>query len=112
VPATDTHTPEGHLVPSVRIHTALSSIHHINDIFFPSSVKFYIITLFTIALHVSALRPSSGTTSLLLVVYLQFSEGLKPLKTKFLHNFIYKSSSYLTGNTLRLHFKAQQVNAA
>jgi hypothetical protein len=34
-----------------------------------------------------------------------------PLKTEFLHSFIYKSSSYLTGNTIRLHYKAQPVNA-
>jgi hypothetical protein len=35
---------------------------------------------------------------------------INPLKTKFLLNNIYKSSSYLTGNTLRLHYKAQPVN--
>jgi hypothetical protein len=34
-----------------------------------------------------------------------------PLKTEILHNFTYKSSPYLTGNTLRLHYKAQPVNA-
>jgi hypothetical protein len=33
------------------------------------------------------------------------------LKTEFLHNFIYKFSLYLTGNTLRLRYKAQQVKA-
>jgi hypothetical protein len=37
--------------------------------------------------------------------------AVNALKTEFLHNFIYKSSSYLTGNTLRLHYKAQPVNA-
>jgi hypothetical protein len=36
---------------------------------------------------------------------------VNPLKTEFLYNFIYKSSSYLTGNTLCLHYKAQLVNA-
>jgi hypothetical protein len=35
----------------------------------------------------------------------------KPLKTEFHLNNIYKFSSYLTGNTLRLHYKAQPVNA-
>jgi hypothetical protein len=34
-----------------------------------------------------------------------------PLKTEFLPNNIYKSSLYLTGNTLRLRYKAQPVNA-
>jgi hypothetical protein len=34
-----------------------------------------------------------------------------PLKTEFLHNFINKSSLYLTGNSLRLRYKAQPVNA-
>jgi hypothetical protein len=33
------------------------------------------------------------------------------LKTEFLHNFIYKYSPYLTGNTLRLRYKCQPVNA-
>jgi hypothetical protein len=37
--------------------------------------------------------------------------SFNPLKTEFLLNDIYKSSSYLTGNTLRLHHKAQPVNA-
>jgi hypothetical protein len=32
-------------------------------------------------------------------------------KTEFLLNTIYKFSSYLTGNTLRLRYKAQPVNA-
>jgi hypothetical protein len=30
---------------------------------------------------------------------------------EFLQNYIYKFSSYLTGNTLRLRYKAQPVNA-
>jgi hypothetical protein len=34
-----------------------------------------------------------------------------PLKTEFPLNNIYKFSPYLTGNTLRLHYKAQPVNA-
>jgi hypothetical protein len=34
-----------------------------------------------------------------------------PLKTEFLLNNTYKFSPYLTGNTLRLHYKAQPVNA-
>jgi hypothetical protein len=38
-------------------------------------------------------------------------EELNHLKTEFLLNNIYKSSSYLTGNTLRLYYKAQPVNA-
>jgi hypothetical protein len=33
------------------------------------------------------------------------------LETEFLLNNIYKFSSYLTGNTLRHHYKAQPVNA-
>jgi hypothetical protein len=33
-----------------------------------------------------------------------------PIKTGFLLNNIYKFSSYLTRNTLRLHYKAQPVN--
>jgi hypothetical protein len=37
--------------------------------------------------------------------------GLNPLKTEFFLNNIYKFSVYLTGNTLRLHYKAQPVNA-
>jgi hypothetical protein len=36
---------------------------------------------------------------------------LHPLKTEFLINNIYKFSSYLTGKTLRLRYKAQAVNA-
>jgi hypothetical protein len=36
---------------------------------------------------------------------------LNPSKTEFLRNNIYKSSLYLTGNTLRLRYKAQPVNA-
>jgi hypothetical protein len=36
---------------------------------------------------------------------------LNPLKTEFRLSEIYKFSSYLTGNTLRLHYKAQPVNA-
>jgi hypothetical protein len=36
---------------------------------------------------------------------------LNPLKTEFLLNNIYKFSSYLTGNILRLRYKAQLVNA-
>jgi hypothetical protein len=36
---------------------------------------------------------------------------VNPLKTGFLLNNIYESSPYLTGNTLRLHYKAQPVNA-
>jgi hypothetical protein len=34
-----------------------------------------------------------------------------PLKTEFLHNFIYKSSLYLTENTLLHCYKTQPVNA-
>jgi hypothetical protein len=34
-----------------------------------------------------------------------------PLRTEFLYNYIYKFSPYLTGNTLRLRYKAQPVNA-
>jgi hypothetical protein len=37
---------------------------------------------------------------------------INPLQTEFLlNNIIYKSSSYLTGNILLLHYKAQPVNA-
>jgi hypothetical protein len=36
---------------------------------------------------------------------------INPLKTEFLLNDLYKSSPYLTGNTLRLRCKAQLVNA-
>jgi hypothetical protein len=35
---------------------------------------------------------------------------LNPLKSEFIHNFIYKFSPYLTGNTLRLRYEAQPVN--
>jgi hypothetical protein len=35
----------------------------------------------------------------------------KHLKTQFLLNDIYKSSSYLTGNTLRLRYEDHQINA-
>jgi hypothetical protein len=37
--------------------------------------------------------------------------SFNPLKTEFLPNSIYKLSSYLTGNTLRLHYEAQPINA-
>jgi hypothetical protein len=37
--------------------------------------------------------------------------NFNPLKTEFLPNNIYKFSSYLAGNTLRLYYKAQPVNA-
>jgi hypothetical protein len=36
---------------------------------------------------------------------------LNPLKTEYLPNNIHKSSPYLTGNTLRLYYKAQPINA-
>jgi hypothetical protein len=36
---------------------------------------------------------------------------LNTLKTEFLLNNTYKFSSYLTGNTLRLSYKAKPVNA-
>jgi hypothetical protein len=36
---------------------------------------------------------------------------ISTLKVKFLLNNIYKSSPYHTGNTLRLRYKAQPVNA-
>jgi hypothetical protein len=36
---------------------------------------------------------------------------VNPLKTEFLLSDIYRSSLYLTGNTLRLHYRAQPVNA-
>jgi hypothetical protein len=39
------------------------------------------------------------------------SSQFNPLKTEFLHSCIYKSSPYHTENTLRLHYKAQPVNA-
>jgi hypothetical protein len=35
---------------------------------------------------------------------------LNPLKAEFLHNLIYKSSLYLTGNTIRFRYKDQTVN--
>jgi hypothetical protein len=35
---------------------------------------------------------------------------INPLKTEFLLNKIYKLSSYLTGNMLRLRYKTQPVN--
>jgi hypothetical protein len=38
-------------------------------------------------------------------------DTINPLKTEFLNKFIYKLSSYLTGNTLHLRYKAQPVNA-
>jgi hypothetical protein len=36
---------------------------------------------------------------------------VNPLKTEFLLSNIYKSSPYLTGNTLRLRYKAQPDTA-
>jgi hypothetical protein len=36
--------------------------------------------------------------------------NFNPLKTEFPLNYIYKFSPYLTGNTFRLHYKAQPVN--
>jgi hypothetical protein len=36
---------------------------------------------------------------------------INPLKKEFSLNFIQKFSSYLTGNTLRLRYKAQPINA-
>jgi hypothetical protein len=36
---------------------------------------------------------------------------INPLKTEFLLNNIYSFSSYFTGNTLRLRYKAQPENA-
>jgi hypothetical protein len=41
----------------------------------------------------------------------RFVVHLNPLKSEYLLNNIYKCSPYLTGNTLRLHYKAQPVNA-
>jgi hypothetical protein len=43
--------------------------------------------------------------------YVYMLMSINPLKTEYLLNNIQKFSSYLTGNTLRLHYKAQQVNA-
>jgi hypothetical protein len=40
-----------------------------------------------------------------------WNHELNPIKTEFLLNNIYKSRPYLTGNTLRLHYNAQPVNA-
>jgi hypothetical protein len=40
----------------------------------------------------------------------QVRNVFNPLKTEFILGNIYKSSSYLTGNTLRLCYKAQPVN--
>jgi hypothetical protein len=37
--------------------------------------------------------------------------NINPLETEFLLNNIYESSSYLTGSTSRLGYKAQPVNA-
>jgi hypothetical protein len=48
------------------MNSARNSLFHLIIYFFPSSVKLYVITLFTLALHVSALGPSRGATSLLL----------------------------------------------
>jgi hypothetical protein len=50
---------------------------------------------------------SSGNMRVTLLII----RSLNPLKTEFLLTNIYKSSSYLTGNTLRLRYKAQPVNA-
>jgi hypothetical protein len=44
-------------------------------------------------------------------LYRHFSVSINPLKTEFIHNFIYKFSLYVTGNTLRLRYKDQPVNA-
>jgi hypothetical protein len=52
-------------------------------------------------------RPPARFTTLTL----QECYGLNPLKTELLLHNIYKSSSYLTGNALRLSYKEQPVNA-
>jgi hypothetical protein len=57
-----------------------------------------------------------STLYYLLILYLPLllissSYRFNPLKTEFLLNSIYESSSYLTGNTLRLRYKDQPVNA-
>jgi hypothetical protein len=57
-------------------------------------------------LTVSHFSLPRAVSSLLLLVC-----SVNPLKTGFLHNFIYKSSPYLTENILHLHYKAQPVNA-
>jgi hypothetical protein len=56
-------------------------------------------------------RGNICSSSALLVSQSTGRVSINPLKTEFIHNFIYKFSSYLTGNTLRLHYKAQPVNA-
>jgi hypothetical protein len=42
---------------------------------------------------------------------LLFKTYLNPLKTKYVLSSIWEFSSYLTGNTLRLNYKVQPVNA-
>jgi hypothetical protein len=56
---------------------------------------------------------TTRTTCILPVqcIYVSCDSHNSPLKTEFLLNNISKSNSYLTGNTLRLHYKAQPVNA-
>jgi hypothetical protein len=55
--------------------------------------------------------PAVPTNSLRYTVLPLNKTLINPLKTEFLHSFIYKSSPYLTGNTSRLHYKAQPVKA-
>jgi hypothetical protein len=44
-----------------------------------------------------------------LTSFIILQSSINPLKTEFLLNNIYKSSSYLTRNTLRLRYKAQPL---
>jgi hypothetical protein len=61
---------------------------------------------------IPAAFPSHPSYSITSITFRKVVPVLNPLKTEFLLNNIYKSSPYLTGNTLRLHYKAQPVNAA
>jgi hypothetical protein len=54
--------------------------------------------------------PGHSRYFLLLPALATEQKRLNHLRAEFLLNNIYKFSSYLTGNTLRLRYKAQPVN--
>jgi hypothetical protein len=55
----------------------------------------------------------SAPAHICLLIFVKLSSNyINLLETQILLNSIWKASSYLTGNTLRLRYKAQPVNAA
>jgi hypothetical protein len=74
----------------------LSDTHGFNCIF-----RFIWALLFDVRTREEAMRMPEALTE----------ANIKPSDTAFLLNNIHNLSSYLTGNTLRLCYKAQPVNA-